>query len=84
MAKKAKEVRIAELKAKLAKIEAGEDVEDEAEEPAADPREAKMVDLIAKGVDKAITARQGRGQTPPDRDKKGVLDALAEMFGVKE
>lgn len=87
MTKKEKEAEKKKLAAKLAKLDAGEDADedgDEDEDEATDPKEEKILDLIAKGVDRAITKRVGRGKQPPKRDEKGILDSVAELFGVKE
>lgn len=85
MTKEEKEAKKKKLAAALAKLDGDDgdgDGDDDAEE--ADPRESKITDLIAKGVDKAIDRRMGKGGTPPKRKDKGVLDSIAEIFGVKE
>lgn len=83
LTKEQKEAKKKKLADQLKALESdeGDDDEGEAEE---DPKEAKITDLIAKGVDKAIDRRMKGGGTPPKRKDKGVLDSLAEIFGVKE
>lgn len=84
MTKEEKEAKKKKLAAQLAKLDTDDDAGDDDADDAADPREAKITDLIAKGVDKAIDRRMGKGKQPPDRKDKGMLDSIAELFGVKE
>lgn len=83
MTKEEKEAKKKKLAAQLAKLDSDDDAgDDDAGEE--DPREAKITDLIAKGVDKAIERRIKGGGQPPKRAEKGFLDTVAEIFGVKE
>lgn len=84
MTKEEKDAKKKKLAAALAKLDTDDDSGDGDDGEEADPKEAKMIDLIAKGVDKAITKRIGRGKQPPTRDEKGWMEQLAEAFGVKE
>lgn len=49
-----------------------------------DPKEAKMIDLVAKGVTKAIAdAKSSGGKNPPSKPDKGALDSFLDFFGIE-